>query len=114
MCRWRKFSHAYEEFRVCCPDCRRSLLGARWPLRAQDADANVGVWPMKTIGQATPTGPVTSLIRFGQAMTMPCRVPPKWEAICLVHLNGVSKAQAQPTAICGVVTGEPQAPSDIV
>ena len=81
---------------------------------AQDADANVGVWPMKTIGQATPTGPVTSLIRFGQAMTMPCRVPPKWEAICLVHLNGVSKAQAQPTAIYGVVTGEPQAPSDIV
>ena len=27
---------------------------------------------------------------------MPCRVPPKCEAICLVQLNGVSKAQVQP------------------
>ncbi len=45
--------------------------------------------------------PPTSLIRAGQDMTMPCRVPPKCEAICFVHLNGVSKAQVQPTAICG-------------
>ena len=52
--------------------------------------------------------PPASLIRFGQAMTMPCRVPPKWEATCLVHLNGVSKAHDQATAICGVVCAEPQ------
>ena len=36
-------------------------------------------------------------------MTMPCRVPPKCEATCLVHLNGVSKAHDQATAMCGVV-----------
>ena len=35
---------------------------------------------------------------------MPCRVPPKWEAICLVHLNGVSKAHDHATDICGVVS----------
>ena len=40
--------------------------------------------------------PPASLMRFGQAITMPCRVPPKCDAICLVHLNGVSKAQVQP------------------
>jgi hypothetical protein len=28
-----------------------------------------------------------------------CRVPPKCEAICLVQLNGVSKAHVQPTAM---------------
>ena len=30
---------------------------------------------------------------------MPWRTPPKCEAICLVQENGVSKAQAQPTAM---------------
>ena len=39
---------------------------------------------------------------------MPLRVPPKWEATCLVHLNGVSKAQDQATDMCGVVSVEPQ------
>ena len=29
---------------------------------------------------------------------MPLRVPPKCEATCLVHWNGVSNAHAQPTA----------------
>ena len=38
-----------------------------------------------------------SLMRAGQEMTMPLRVPPKCEAICLVHWNGVSMACAQPT-----------------
>ena len=32
---------------------------------------------------------------------MPWRVPPKCEPICLVHLNGVSKAHDQATAMCG-------------
>ena len=39
--------------------------------------------------------PPASLMRLGQAMHMPCRVPPKCEAICLVQENGVSKAQVQ-------------------
>ena len=30
---------------------------------------------------------------------MPWRVPPKCEAICLVHVNGVSNAQVQGTAM---------------
>ena len=38
---------------------------------------------------------------------MPCRVPPKCEATCFVHLNGVSKAQAHGTAMCGSVPGRP-------
>ena len=49
------------------------------------------------------------LDRSGQEIAMPCRVPPKCEATCLVHLKGVSKAQAQPTAMCGL--GLPGAPS---
>jgi len=31
-------------------------------------------------------------MRAGHEMTMPCRVPPKCDPICLVHLKGVSKA----------------------
>ena len=45
--------------------------------------------------------PPASLMCLGQAIATPCRVPPKCEAICLVHLNGVSNAQDQATAMCG-------------
>ena len=45
--------------------------------------------------------PPTSLIRLGHEIAMPWRVPPKCEAICLVHLNGVSNAQVQATDMCG-------------
>ncbi len=45
--------------------------------------------------------PPVSLMRAGQEIAMPWRVPPKCEATCLVHLNGVSKAQDQATAMCG-------------
>src|SRR5271157_5617897 len=45
--------------------------------------------------------PPASLMRLGQAIAMPCRVPPKCDATCLVHLNGVSNAHAHATAICG-------------
>ena len=38
------------------------------------------------------------LMRAGQDIAIPCRVPPKCDATCLVHLNGVLNAQAQPTA----------------
>ena len=51
--------------------------------------------------------PPASLIRFGHAITMPWRVPPKYDAISFVHLNGVSKAHAHGTAMCGCVEGEP-------
>jgi hypothetical protein len=40
--------------------------------------------------------PPLSLMRAGQEITMPLRVPPKCEAIYLVHWNGVSIAWAQP------------------
>src|SRR5215469_49636 len=43
----------------------------------------------------------TSLIWPGHEMHMPCRVPPKCDATCLVHLNGVSKAHDHPTDMCG-------------
>jgi formylglycine-generating enzyme len=37
-------------------------------------------------------------MRLGQAIAMPCRVPPKCDATCFVHLNGVSNAHDQATA----------------
>ena len=37
-------------------------------------------------------------IPAGQWTIVPLRVPPQWEAICLVHWNGVFMAHAQPTA----------------
>jgi hypothetical protein len=40
--------------------------------------------------------PPLSLIFAGHEIAVPCFVPPKNDAICLVHLKGVSKAQAQP------------------
>ena len=44
---------------------------------------------------------------FGQWMTMPFLVPPKSDATCLVQVNGVSKATAQPADMCGKVSGPP-------
>jgi hypothetical protein len=44
----------------------------------------------------------------GQEMAMPCLVPPKYDATCLVHLNGVSKAHDHATDMCGVVWSEPR------
>src|SRR5262245_40545400 len=38
--------------------------------------------------------PPASLMRFGHEITRPLRVPPKCEATCFVHWNGVSKAWA--------------------
>ena len=52
--------------------------------------------------------PPASLMWPGHEMTMPCRVPPKCDATCLVHLNGVSNAHVQPTDMCGMVLSEPQ------
>ena len=43
----------------------------------------------------------TSLMWPGHEIAMPCRVPPKCDATCLVHLNGVSNAHAHATAMCG-------------
>jgi hypothetical protein len=45
--------------------------------------------------------PPASLMRAGHEMARPCRVPPKCDATCLVHLNGVSNAHAHATAMCG-------------
>ena len=42
-----------------------------------------------------------AVTRFGQYTTMPLRVPPKFDATCFVHMNGVSPATAQPAAMCG-------------
>ena len=46
-------------------------------------------------------------IRAGQETIRGLRVPPKWEAICLVHWKGVLIAQAQPTAKWGRWWGRP-------
>ncbi len=43
--------------------------------------------------------PPLSLITFGHEIAMPCLMPPKCEAICLVHENGVSNAHAHGTAM---------------
>jgi hypothetical protein len=45
--------------------------------------------------------PPLSLITSGQAMAIPCLVPPKCELTILVHVNGVPKAQVQPIDIWG-------------
>src|ERR1700730_719312 len=42
-----------------------------------------------------------SMIRSGHEIARPCRVPPKCDATCLVHLNGVSNAHDHATAMCG-------------
>ena len=41
--------------------------------------------------------PPASLMRAGQETTIGLRVPPKWDATCLPHWNGVFIAHAQPT-----------------
>jgi hypothetical protein len=41
--------------------------------------------------------PPVSSIPCGQRTIVPLRVPPQWEATCLVHCSGVFIAQAQPT-----------------
>ena len=53
--------------------------------------------------------PPLSLIRLGQETTIGLRVPPKCEATCLPHWNGVLPAQAQAQAKCGCMIGPPQA-----
>jgi hypothetical protein len=58
--------------------------------------------------------PRLSEIRFGQETHMPWRAPPKKDGICLVHLNGVSKAQVEPTAMCGYVWFVPQASENFI
>ena len=42
--------------------------------------------------------PPVSVIPRGQWTIVPLRVPPQWEATCLVHCSGVFIAHAQPTA----------------
>ena len=42
--------------------------------------------------------PPVSLIRSGQDRTMGLREPPRWEAHCLPHWNGVFPAHAQAAA----------------
>ena len=52
--------------------------------------------------------PPASLMWPGHDMAMPWAVPPKCDATCFVHLNGVSIAHAQGAAKCGKVLSEPQ------
>ena len=51
--------------------------------------------------------PPWSWMRFGQWTTIGLRVPPKCEAICLVHWKGVFMAQAQPTGMWLLALGPP-------
>ena len=45
----------------------------------------------------------------GQCTTIGLRTPPRWEATCLPHWNGVLPAHAQAAEQCGAVSGPPQA-----
>src|SRR5208337_4326382 len=76
--------------------------GARIPVASRIVGTTSIMW------WNCPRMPPASLIRLGHEIAMPCRVPPKCDATCLVHLNGVSNAHDQATDMCGVVTGEPQ------
>ena len=77
----------------------------------------MGFWavPSTTVGSGIPAasrivGPMSmacvkcfatrrsSLIRSGHESTMGLRVPPRWEAHCLPHWNGVFPAHAQADA----------------
>ena len=51
----------------------------------------------------------SALIPPGQCTTMGLRVPPRWEATCLPHWNGVFPAQAHAAEQCGALSGPPQA-----
>ena len=53
------------------------------------------------------TSPWAFLIRAGQWTTIGLRVPPKCDATCFVHWNGVLPACAQPIEKCGNVVGPP-------
>ena len=55
--------------------------------------------------------PPLSVITFGQEIAMPCFVPPKCEAICLVHENGRVKGPGRRHR--EVVVGQVRAP-DVV
>jgi hypothetical protein len=44
----------------------------------------------------------------GQCTTIGLRTPPRWEATCLPHWNGVFPAHAQAAEQCGDVDGPPQ------
>ena len=64
-----------------------------------------GSWAAsRTVGATSMTWPnwvrssPLALIPDGQCTITPLRVPPQWEATCLVHWYGVSMAWAQPTA----------------
>ena len=59
-----------------------------------DTSSSVGTMSM-TWWNCQRTPPL-SLIRAGQEITMPFFVPPKNDAICLVHLYGVLNVQAHP------------------
>ncbi len=69
--------------------------------------------PLTTAGASTPAAsstvgirsetnanwsrsPPRSLMRLGQLITSGLRMPPRCEAICFIHGNGVFRAHAQP------------------
>ena len=52
--------------------------------------------------------PPASLMWPGHDMATPWAVPPKCDATCFIHLNGVSIAHDQPAAKCGKVRSDPQ------
>src|SRR5512144_2413238 len=68
---------------------------------SRDASRSVGT--MSIMWWNCERMPPLSLITAGHEIAMPWRVPPKCDETCLVHLNGVSNAQAQGTAMCGYV-----------
>ena len=80
-----------------------SIIGGAWtPVASRMVGAmSIMWWNCRRMPPVSSTWP-------GQDMTRPCAVPPKCEATCFTHWNGVSIAQAQPAAKCGKVRSDPQ------
>ena len=84
----------------------------RWGTPSTDAGCRMPA-ASKIVGPTSMTWlnwlrmPPVSLMRSGHTTTTPCRVPPKNDATCFVHLNGASTAHAQGAAKCGAVSGPP-------
>ena len=70
------------------------LLGRREPVTSRIVGTTSMTW-------VNWRAAALSLMRAGQETTIGLRVPPRWEATCLPHWNGVLPAQAQAQAKCG-------------
>src|SRR4029453_4043053 len=79
-----------------------TTVGARMPVASKMVGTmSITWWNWKRM-------PPLSVMRAGQEIAIPCFVPPKCDAICLVQENGVSNAHDHGTAMWLYVLSEPQ------